>query len=392
MGSFSPGDIIINTCSISGSGGTVDISRRIRSWQIFENLQKPYTSVQMVVVDNTGLMDQNVVLDGTNTLSLSFQNPGQAPYENVWAITSVEKSSHTQNLRTKIYNITGYSLHMLNAPRVQKAYKDMTPTDVVADLVNTYLGPLKGLQIRDPSRGMIGSSLMPFNINGQQIHAAIKNVMNQSASASNDSSAYALFEDSKSMVLDSLENILVTGLANPVATYIQRPLGQDFIRDQALQAYVILNLRENARVDRTASLQAESQVTRPYDIFGHTFDSIASSFGVGAGGGGKGGSTYQNLSYNIMRPPSFAKVFAAPRKWIASVFDGQSVTIQVPFNSDLTVACGLIVDSIAPGGDLDTATLDGMAGPVVATEVCHNVRLDRKKMQGLSIVRAVTGR
>lgn len=387
--SWSPGDIVINSCYISGDGGWVDISRRIRSWQVFENLQKPYSSVQMVVVDNTGLLDQNVILNGHNFLTLSFQNPGQAPYENTWAITSVENSQHTNNLRTKIYTITGYSIHMLSLPRVQRSYKNMTPTSVISDLVGTYLAPLKGLQIRDPSRGMIGSDLMPFNINGQQIFAAIKNVMNQAASTSNQSSAYALFEDSKSLVLDSLENILVTGLSNPVATYMQRPLGQDFIRDQALQSYVIMNLRENSRVDRTSSIQAETQATRTYDVFGHVFNSIAQTFGGSAGGGS---STYQNLSYNIMRPPSFAQSFAAPRKWIASIFDGQSVTVQVPFNSDLTVACGFIIQSIAPGGDLDTAVLDKLAGPVVATEVCHNVRLDRKKMQGLSIVRAVTGR
>jgi hypothetical protein len=388
MPSFSPGDIIVNACYISGDGGWVDISRRIRSFQVFENLQKPYSSVQMVVVDNTGLMDQNVILNGHNFLTLSFQNPGQAPYQNTWAITSVENSENTQNLRTKIYTMTGYSVHMLSLPRVQKSYKDMTPTSVISDLVGTYLSPLKGFSVRDPSRGMIGSSLMPFNINGQQIFAAIKNVMNQSASTSNDSSAYALFEDSKSLVLDSLQNILNTGLSNPVATYIQRPLGQDFIRDQALQAYVILNLKENSRVDRTSSLQAETQATRTYDIFAHGFASAAANFGGGTGAA----STYQNLTYNIMRSPSFAKVFAAPRKWIASIFDGQSVTVQVPFNSDLTVACGFIVQTISAAGDLDIATLDRLAGPVVATEVCHNVRLDRKKMQGITICRACTGR
>ena len=394
MTSFSPGDIIVNSCTISGDGGDVDISRRIRSWQVFENLQKPYSSIQMVVVDNTGLMDQNVVLNGHNFLSLSFQNVGQDPYENIWAVTSVEKSSHTQNLRTKIYTITGYSIHMLNVPRVQRAYKDITPTAVITDLVNTYVGPYKGFSVRDPSRGMIGNNLMPFNINGQQIYAALKNVMNQAASSSNDSSAYALFEDSKGLVLDSLENILLTGLANPVATYIQRPLGQDFFRDQAMQAYVILSLRENARVERVSSLQAETQATRVYDIFSHGFSSAAANFGGGDSGSnkGSGSATYQNLGYNIMRPPSYAQVFAAPRKWIASVFDGQSVTIQVPFNSDLTVACGVTVESIAPGGDLDTAVLDGLAGPCVATEICHNVRLDRKKMQGLTIGRFVTGR
>ena len=388
MSSFSPGDIIVNQCSITGDGGSVDISRRIRSFQVFENLQKPFSSIQMVVVDNTGLMDRNLVLNGHNVLSLSFQNVGQAPYTNVWAVTSVEKASQTQNLRTKIYTITGYSLHMLNLTRVQKAFKNIPSTSAISDLVNTFLKPYKGFSVRDPSRGLLGSELMPFNINGQQIFAALKNIMNQSASTSNDSSAYTMFEDKNGLVLDSLENILNTALGNIVATYIQRPLGQAFYRDQALQSYVILSLRENARVDRTSSLQAESQATRVYDIFSHKFSSATSNFG----GSSANPSTYQNLGYNLMRTPSFAHIYAAPRKWIASMFDGQSVTIQVPFNSDLTVACGLWIDSIAPGGDTDTAVLDGLAGPVVATEVCHNVRLDRKKMQGISCARCITGR
>lgn len=391
MSAFSPGDIIINECVISGSFGSggVDISRRVKDFEIFENLQKPYSSVRMTVIDNTGMIDRNAIMDGTNTLSLSFQNPGQAPYTNTWTITSAEKSQHTQNLRTKIYTITGYSMHMLRLPRVQKSYQFIPPTGVISDLVNTFLQPFKGFQVRDPARGMIGNQLMPFTINGQQIFKAIRNVMNQAASTSNDSSAYVMFEDKNALVLDTLEHILDTGLSSSVATYIQRPLGQNFLRDQAIQSFVILNLKEDTRVDRTSQVQAESQATRVFDLFGQNFSSALADFGFG---GGSSSSTYHNIPYNILRPPNFAKLVASKRQWIASIFDGQSVTITVPFNSDLTVACGYTVQSITPSGDVDLATLDGISGPLVATEVCHNVRLDRKKMMGVSIVRGITGK
>jgi hypothetical protein len=392
MDNFSPGDVIINECMITGAqGGAVDVTRRVHSFQIYENLQKPYSAIQITIVDNTGLIDKSVQLNGKNFLSLNFQNPGQAPYTNTWLITSAEKSQHTQNLRTKIYVITAYSMHMERLPRVQRSFKNMSPTAAIQELIGTYLNPYKGFQIRDPARGMVGNDLMPFTINGQQIFRAIRNLMNQSASTTNDSSAYVLFEDSKALVLDTLENVLYKGLSSPVATYFQRPLGQDFIRDQALQAYTILKLKEDSRVDRTEQIQAESQAVRTFDMFAQTFQNLGTFFG-GASASTGGASTYQNIAYNLLRPPSYAKMVADKRKWIASVFDSQSATIFVPFNSDLTVGCGYIIQSITPGGDMEVAQLDKLSGPLVATEVCHNVRIDRKKMMAISIVRGVTGR
>jgi hypothetical protein len=384
MASHSPGDVIVHNMMAGGSIGSVDIRYMVEEFSVFENVQKPYHSVVIDVEDAGDALNHSLGLTGNNTLDLSFSQPGQEPYTNQFILTNVEKNKSNQNNRVAYYTITGYSPHMTKFPKVQKAYKNKTGTNIAEDLVNTFLSPNKPLTVRDPSQGMLGNDKMPYNINGIQIHKALSSVLSRSKSGKHLSSAYAMFEDSKNLVIDSLENALNTALSSPVERYYQRPLGHNWAVDQAMQNFIILNLREEARVDAAATAEATSMKSQPFDIFTNALKSVQ----IGAGLA----STFFNTPNNIMRPPTFLSQILPERKKFAARMDSQAATAVVALNPALTVGAGVYIETLAPAGDTEIPVPDAISGPFMITESRHRVILKgRPRMQGTTTFRGVRG-
>lgn len=378
-GGFNPGDVVIQKFRLSG----VDVASRIKSFSVYESVMKPYTALQATIVDSADMLNRGIALDGVE-LDVSFSQPGQNPYSGKFVVTSIEKGSGMENLRTATYTLTGYSRHMLKFPRIQRAYRDVTGTDIASDLVSSYLSPDKPLDVRDPSRGVFGDRHMPYNVNGVQVFKAIRSVLERAVSASNDASAYVFFESSKNMVIDTLDAMLDRALSSPVAKYFQRPLGRDFLLDQVLQNFVILSYQEESRTDRTDRVQAENQQVNPFDMFSH----VNPRTNVGQK---SSMSTIMNIAYNTFRPPTYLSKSLAARKVTASNFDSQSLTVHVPLNPAITVGEGFEVEILAPAGDTNRRVVDPVSGPLLTTEVRHSVDLTESRMQATTTIRGTHG-
>ncbi len=379
--SFSPGDVILQDFTMSGAAGSVDIRARVMNFSIYENIKTPYISIVAKIKDNTDMLNQNLGLDGTNNLTISFSQPGQKPYKGTFRIMEVEKGRTLQNQRTAEYTITGYSPHMTNQPKVQKAYKEVPATQVANDLIENILKPAKKLIINAPSKGLVGNKDMPYNVNGVNIHKAIRSVLSRAASIKDVSSAYVFFENQTNMVIDTLENLMKQAMAGNGPTFYQRPMGLDFLNDVAIQPFIILAMREESRASATDNILNEKQATNIFDLFSNQFQK----------GQTKDAATYLNIPYNMLRPPTFIANFLNQRKKIAGQFDSQSATIQVSLNTDLTVGSGFVINTIAPVGIMDTAVPDRISGPMLATEVRHTVLLTQQRMQGMTTVRGTKG-
>lgn len=381
--SFNPGDVVIRRCQLGGIGGSVDIMGKIQSFSIFESLKKPYTTIELTIIDNTDLLHNGMVDVTSSSISLSFGQQGQRPYVGNWAIMSAEKTRNLNNQRTAIFRLIGYSWHMTKFPKVQRAYINQTATNIASNLINTYLGPEKGLIIGAPSVGLLGNENKPYNINGISIHKAIRSTLLKGVSASDPSSAYVFFENQQNMVIDTLQNMINTQSGNG-PTFYQRPMGKDFLHDVAIQPFIMLSFREESRMNRTSGLQSETQATNVIDHFSNFFQK-----------GKTGGAfSYNNMHVDSLAPPNFLhKVMEARRKTAAS-FDAQSLTVHVALNTDVTVGRGFNAEIQAPRGDLndDNVKLASVSGPLLATEVRHTVMLDqRQKMTGTTTAKGVRG-
>src|SRR6185295_4871836 len=193
---YNPGDVVLRDFTLSGIGGSVDIRRRVKDFSIYENIKTPYTTIVANIVDTTDILNTNVVLDGVNnTLTASYSQPGQHIYDGTWSIIAIEKGRNLENQRAAEYKITGYSPHMTKFPKVQRSFKEVPATGVAASLISEFLSPLKGLVIGAPARSVVGNQMMPYNINGVQIHKAVRSVLSRAASSTDKSSAYVWFEN-----------------------------------------------------------------------------------------------------------------------------------------------------------------------------------------------------
>src|SRR5882757_4230934 len=245
MTSMNPGDVILRDFTLSGVGGSVDIRRRVKDFSVYENIKTPYTTIVATIVDTTDMLNKNLGLDGVNNvLTASFSQFGQHIYDGTWQVMAVEKGRNLENQRAAEYKITGYSPHMTKFPKVQKSFKEVPATGVAASLINEFLSPLKPLVINAGARSVMGNSMMPYNINGVQIHKAIRSVLARAASTTDSSSAYVFFENQYNMVIDTLENMMNNAQSSQTATFYQRPMGQNFLRDVALQPFIILAMKE----------------------------------------------------------------------------------------------------------------------------------------------------
>lgn len=382
MVAWNPGDTLLYDCTMSGAGGGVDVRQRVYDLAVYESITKPYISVVLTLIDPTDLL--NGLFDGNNSFSLSFSQPGQEPYTGQFTVMSAEKVRNLQNQRVATYKVVGYSPHMTNFPMVQKAYRTQTATSVASDLINSFLKPIKPLQVRAPSVGMVGNQHMPYNINNIQIHAAIRSTLLRAMSSKDKSSAYTFFENKRALVIDTLENMINNVGGGP--TFYQRPLGRNFLTDTAFQQWTIISLREDSRKDSVQTVQNQSIATNVLDLFSNAFK-------AGSGGGGGSGSsrTFAVGPYNSLRPPAFFSQFMSQRAKVAGQFDSQSVTVHVPLHTELTVGDGFSVQTLAPAGELETATPDSIAGNLLAAEVCHRVNFSQRRMMGTSTIRGVKG-
>jgi hypothetical protein len=384
--SFNPGDVIIYRASLAGAGtggAAVDLSQHLRHFSIFESLKKPYVSFQGQILDMVGIG----TLTGENWLTIAFGQPGQNPYEKTFAVTSVQRSHNSRQLMQQELEIVGYSPQMTSFPKVQRSYVNQPGTDIVTDLVNTYLQPLLvPFRVDAPSRGIMGSDRMPYTLNGTQIHKAIRQTLLRAVSTLDLSSAYVFFENNRALIVDTLVNLQTKAMAQSFQEtdrhYFQRPLGENFLRDVAWQNRIVLSLHEETRVDKTMTVQAEVQESRPFDIATNQFFKDAIGEGSPA--------SYANIPYNILRPPTFLAGALPERKRAAAAFDQQSLTIHVSLNPALTVGEGFFVESLLPGSQ--TQDHPGVfAGNLLATEVRHAVDFTRKKMTATTTCKGVTG-
>jgi len=376
VSSFSPGDVEIDEWILSGAGGGVDVSRRLIEFSIFENIKNPYTILNAKLMDVSDII--NTGLTGGETVSLSFHQPGQKPYSGTFAVTQLSDSSKLDNQRVQLYDITGYSPHMNNLPIITKSFKNVTGTNAISTLVGQW-GVAKPFKVGLEATNMLGTDKHPYIVPGLQIMHAIKAIM--SRTQGDTSSAWVLFENQYNLILDTIEHLRST--ATPEFTYIQRPLGSNFIQDQVTQQLTIIEYKEDTRYNVTNTIQSKNQTMQTFDR--HTLQYLTKAVqGMGFGGGGGGGASMFRhfIPQNSNAPPTGAEKFMPQRKSMAGILDSQSITIMVALNTFLTVGLGCAVDILRPAGDTDSVALDNISGSGLMTELRHRVHLRGEKMQG----------
>lgn len=184
---YNPGDIIIDSFSVSSSRGTLNLATSFVSASIFESIFTPGIIGDIVVFDTDDQLGQ-LKLSGDETVELSYKAPGGESANYKFALHALD-DLNAGSQKSKSYTLKVVSEEALHAKTnfVQKSYNS-TISDMVKDIHKNYMKSEKPLEVEE-TKGK-----QKIIIGHQDPFKATDIVRRRSISGENKSSTYVFFE------------------------------------------------------------------------------------------------------------------------------------------------------------------------------------------------------
>jgi hypothetical protein len=185
---YNPGDIIIDTLSVSSSRGTLDLAASFVSSSIYESIFTPGIIGDIVVLDTDDQLGQ-LKLSGDETVQMSFKAPGGESANYTFALHALDDLKSTGSQKSKMYTLKVVSEEAFHAKTnyIQKSYNS-TISDMVKDIHKNYMKSQKPLDVEETKgkQKIIIGHHNPFK--------AADVVRRRGISSENKSSAFLFFE------------------------------------------------------------------------------------------------------------------------------------------------------------------------------------------------------
>jgi hypothetical protein len=339
---FRPGDVVIDTLTITGQRGTVDCRAALRSFSIYEDIFSPSIAAEIILMENHDFTNILPIV-GEETVDIRFTTPsrGSATYQ--FVVLTMEGQFSGENLRTKIYALTCSSKHVLKdrSTVVQKSYNTQI-SSMVQDLHTTFLGATKGLDI-EATQG-IQQHIVP----NKRPLAAIDALRRLAVSSSSLSSTFLYYENRDTFVFKTLE------------TLMQGTTGDRIYTQQSASNYAhgrltfnsIISLKVDQQFNSASKLSGGgvSSTVRTWDVnlmkWTSTVVKIAESAfkradsgsttsGAFAGEYGTPGKTH-TMPVDSNAPPTGLDTTAPQQGAMAAIASGGSASFNIPGDSQLS--------------------------------------------------------
>jgi hypothetical protein len=230
MNYFQPGDVVIETFTITGQRGTVDARPSLRTVDIYEDIFSPSIGAEFVLHEHHDFTNILPIV-GEETVDITFTTPtkGSATYK--FVIITMDGQFSGDNLRNKVYKLKCTSAHILKdrSTIVQKSYNTQI-SSMIQDLHTSFLGATKGLEV-EPTQG-----LQQFIVPNKRPLAAIDMLRRRAVSSSSLSSTFLYFENKDTFVFKTME------------TLMQGTTGARIYRQQSAANYAHTNLTFNTLI------------------------------------------------------------------------------------------------------------------------------------------------
>jgi len=190
-GSYSVGDINVDTFLFLSQRGTLDMSTSFVSASIYESILAPGTVCDVMIVDTQDQLG-TLILAGDEMVIISFKVLGSISAKYVFAVHELAELSSVGAQRGKSYTLKCVSEEAMHDKTnyVIKSYK-MLCSQMIQDVHKTYLRSGKPITLEDT---MTPQKML---IQNENPYAAIKRIRSLSVSATNKSSSYVYFENRK---------------------------------------------------------------------------------------------------------------------------------------------------------------------------------------------------
>jgi hypothetical protein len=185
---YNPGDIIIDSFSVSSSRGSLDLSTSFVSASIFESIFTPGIIGDIIVFDTDDQLGQ-LKITGDEMVELSFKAPGGESANYKFALHALDDLNSNGSQKSKSYTLKVVSEEALHSKTnfVQKSYNTAI-SDMVKDIHKNYMKSEKPLEVEETKgkQKIILGHYAPYK--------ATDLVRRRSISNENKSSSYVFFE------------------------------------------------------------------------------------------------------------------------------------------------------------------------------------------------------
>lgn len=205
---YRPNDIDLIHCKVfNHRGGVLDLRDMILEFNCYSDVFDSGMKVELVVGDAKGLVERLPVV-GDEKLYLEFKTPTfERPVKYLMDAYKVSDRTHHKD-RMDTYVLHGCSPEVIMSQRVMvdRAFKDMTVSDMVAAVYRTHLVPKSGLRVEkgfsaEPTEGKfyyVGHSKRPLE--------AIRELCGEASSSG--SSLFFFYEDEDGWKFRSLDSMV----------------------------------------------------------------------------------------------------------------------------------------------------------------------------------------
>ena len=206
MSGFTPGDVIINSCTMSSPRGSLDMTAGFLSGRVYENIEVQNNIGEIDVFDTDDALG-NLQVVGDETVTFSFNAPGTPVLNYIFGLDTVELTSITGTQKGKQYTLhcVGKETFYSKTNYVEKAYKTDI-SSIVKDIHSNFLNSINNLitEVTDGVQQLIIPKMRPFD--------AIDMVRRRATSSENPSSTFLYFENADGHNFKTIEGMLKQGV------------------------------------------------------------------------------------------------------------------------------------------------------------------------------------
>ena len=190
----------------------VDIKRLVADFTYSEDINKPFTSLRIVIADATG-MAELFPLVGDELVAIKFKSPNQVEYiQKLFKINSIYARNIVQE-RAHVYVIEAFSLEFFKNKTVSigDSYKGMLGSEIVQKVYDNFFKDTGYQEIGvfpKPLTVENSTNLITINSNTQSPINFLLQVAHYSENNQYKSSVYRFFEDKKGYNFKTINSML----------------------------------------------------------------------------------------------------------------------------------------------------------------------------------------
>lgn len=185
---YNPGDILIDTFTVSSDRGTLDLAKAFVSASIYESIFTPGIVGDIVVLDTDDQLGK-LEISGDETVEISFMAPGGESANYIFALHALDDVKPTSGQKSKTYTLKVVSEEALYSKTnyVQKSFTTQI-SEMVQTIFTDYMMSEKNIEVEETK----GSQKVV--IGHHNPYAAIDLIRRRAVSNENKSSAFVFFE------------------------------------------------------------------------------------------------------------------------------------------------------------------------------------------------------